>query len=275
MLLDADGTLLDFDQDMLHAFQATFETCFARQRPYAPELLEIYERCNNRWWKKLERGECEKSQLFTGRFRDFLAETGLSGDPEQINETYFKNLGQGGALLPGAAGAGAGSLGTVRAVHRHQWQRRHPKKPGWSGPGLLNYVNSYFVSEDAGAAKPDVRYFDYVFSRIPGFAKEEALLIGDSLTSDMMGAQNAGIDAVWYCPQGGEVPEGLSIPYRAGSFGEIRRLLLQQPLKRAAGRAPAPPCPTGQRPAQGGGPLALAAPRRAGARPPHRSRRHT
>ena len=95
--------------------------------------------------------------------------------------------------------------------------------------GLLNYVNSYFVSEDAGAAKPDVRYFDYVFSRIPGFEKEEALLIGDSLTSDMQGAKNAGIDAVWYCPQGGEVPEGLSIPYRAGSFEEIRRLLLQQP----------------------------------------------
>ena len=228
LLLDADGTLLDFDQDMLHAFQATFETCFARQRPYAPELLEIYERCNDRWWKKLERGECEKSQLFTGRFRDFLAETGLSGDPEQINETYFKNLGQGGALLPGA-------LELVRDLSE-QYElyivtngNAATQKTRLERSGLLNYVNSYFVSEDAGAAKPDVRYFDYVFSRIPGFAKEEALLIGDSLTSDMMGAQNAGIDAVWYCPQGGEVPEGLSIPYRAGSFGEIRRLLLQQP----------------------------------------------
>ena len=228
LLLDADGTLLDFDQDMLHAFHATFETCFARQRPYTPELLEIYERCNNRWWKKLERGECEKSQLFTGRFRDFLAETGLSGDPEQINETYFKNLGQGGALLPGA-------LELVRDLSE-QYElyivtngNAATQKTRLERSGLLNYVNSYFVSEDAGAAKPDVRYFDYVFSRIPGFAKEEALLIGDSLTSDMLGAQNAGIDAVWYCPQGGEVPEGLSITYRADSFEEIRRLLLQQP----------------------------------------------
>ncbi len=81
LLLDADGTLLDFDQDMLHAFQATFEACFAGQRPYAPALLDTYEGCNDRWWKKLERGECEKSQLFTGRFRDFLAETGLSRRP--------------------------------------------------------------------------------------------------------------------------------------------------------------------------------------------------
>ena len=228
LLLDADGTLLDFDQDMLHAFQATFETCFARQRPYAPELLDTYERCNDRWWKKLERGECEKSQLFTGRFRDFLAETGLSGDPEQINEMYFKNLGQGGALLPGA-------LELVRDLSE-QYElyivtngNAATQKTRLERSGLLSYVNSYFVSEDAGAAKPDVLYFDYVFSRIPGFEKDQALLIGDSLTSDMLGAQNAGIDAVWYCPQGGEVPEGLSIPYRAGSFGEIRGLLLQQP----------------------------------------------
>ena len=92
--------------------------------------------------------------------------------------------------------------------------------------GLLPYVQDVFVSEDAGAAKPDVRYFDYAFSRIPGFEKERALLIGDSLTSDMLGAQNAGIDSMWYCPQGGEAPEGLSITYQVGSFEEMRRVLL-------------------------------------------------
>ena len=65
-----------------------------------------------------------------------------------------------------------------------------------------------------------------MFSRIPGFEKERALLIGDSLTSDMLGAQNTGIDSVWYCPQGGEAPEGLSITYQVGSFEEMRRGLL-------------------------------------------------
>ena len=225
LLLDADGTLLDFDQDMLHAFHATFETCFAGQRPYAPELLEIYERCNNRWWKKLERGECEKSQLFTGRFRDFLTETGLSGDPEEINETYFRNLGQGGALLPGALElvrdlSGAYQLYIVTNGNAVSQMSRLERS------GLLPYVQDVFVSEDAGAAKPDVRYFDYAFSRIPCFEKERALLIGDSLTSDMLGAQNAGIDSMWYCPQGGEAPEGLSITYQVGSFEEMRRVLL-------------------------------------------------
>ena len=66
LLFDADYTLLDFDKDMFHAFQATYEACFGSQRPYSPALLEQYEACNDRWWKKLERGECTKPQLYVG-----------------------------------------------------------------------------------------------------------------------------------------------------------------------------------------------------------------
>ena len=92
LLFDADYTLLDFDKDMFHAFQATYEACFGSQRPYSPQLLEQYEVCNNRWWEKLERGECTKSQLYVGRFQDFLQETGLIGQPEETNRLYFENL---------------------------------------------------------------------------------------------------------------------------------------------------------------------------------------
>ena len=216
LLFDADKTLLDFDTDMLHAFQATYEACFGSQRPYSPALLEQYEACNDRWWKKLERGECTKPQLFAGRFQDFLQETGLTGQPEEINRLYFENLAQGGALLPGALElvrdlSGAYQLYIVT---------------NGNAVSQMSRLQDVFVSEDAGAAKPDVRYFDYAFSRIPGFEKERALLIGDSLTSDMLGAQNAGIDSMWYCPQGGEAPEGLSITYQVGSFEEMRRVLL-------------------------------------------------
>lgn len=225
LLFDADKTLLDFDTDMLHAFQATYAACFGSQRPYSPALLEQYEACNDRWWKKLERGECTKPQLFAGRFQDFLQETGLIGQPEEINRLYFENLAQGGALLPGALElvrdlSGAYQLYIVTNGNAASQRTR------LAHSGLLSYVGDVFVSEDAGAAKPDKRYFDYVFSRIPGFEKEEALLIGDSLTSDMRGAQNGGIDGLWYCPLGGEAPEDLSIPYRAESFEAIRELLL-------------------------------------------------
>lgn len=232
LLFDADYTLLDFDKDMFHAFQATYEACFGSQRPYSPALLEQYEACNDRWWKKLERGECTKPQLFAGRFQDFLQETGLTGQPEEINRLYFENLAQGGALLPGALElvrdlSGAYQLYIVTNGNAVSQMSRLERS------GLLPYVQDVFVSEDAGAAKPDVRYFDYAFSRIPGFEKERALLIGDSLTSDMLGAQNAGIDSMWYCPQAlryypewEEEAKKLSITYQVGSFEEMRRVLL-------------------------------------------------
>ena len=110
LLLDADGTLLDFDQDMLHAFQATYAACFGSQRPYSPALLEQYETCNNRWWAKLERGECTKPQLFVGRFTDFLGETGLTGGPGNHQPHLLRKPGPGRGPAARSLGVGAGPL---------------------------------------------------------------------------------------------------------------------------------------------------------------------
>ena len=214
LLFDADYTLLDFDKDMFHAFQATYEACFGSQRPYSPQLLEQYEVCNNRWWEKLERGECTKPQL----------ETGLTGQPEEINRLYFENLAQGGALLPGALElvrdlSGAYQLYIVTNGNAVSQMSRLERS------GLLPYVQDVFVSEDAGAAKPDVRYFDYAFSRIPGFEKERALLIGDSLTSDMAGGNRAGIPCCWYNPQGQPLPGDLDIQYDIRNLNEVREIV--------------------------------------------------
>ena len=232
LLFDADDTLLDFDADMLHAFQATYQTCFGTQKPYSTAMLDCYEACNNRWWDKFERQECTKPQLYEGRFRDFMGEAGLTGNPEEINRVYFENLGQGGALLPGA-------LELVKELAPHYQMyivtngNAVSQRTRLERSGLMVYIKDVFVSEEAGAGKPDKVYFDYVFARIPGFRREEALLIGDSLTSDMQGAQNGGIDSLWYYPlalmyhpEWEEQAKDLAITYRAGSFAEIKQLLL-------------------------------------------------
>lgn len=232
LLFDADYTLLDFDRDMELAFQRTFAACFAGQRDYSPALLAQYEACNNRWWAKLERGECQKQELYTGRFRDFLEEAGLLGDPEEIHRRYFENLAQGGALLPGALEL-VQDLSERYELYIVTNGNALSQKARLERAGLLPYVKDVFVSEDAGVPKPDKGYFDYAFSRIPGFSREQALLIGDSLTSDIQGAQNAGLDSLWYYPQTArfhpqweEEAKAYSITYRAGSFKEIRDLLL-------------------------------------------------
>lgn len=225
LLLDADGTLLDFPRDEEAAFTSLYDAYFAGQRPYSPEYLRCYDRCNARWWEKLERGECTKPELYVGRYVDFLRETGLSGQPEVLTQEYFKRLGQGGALLPGALGfvekcAGKYELYIVTNGNAATQKTR------LENSGLMRWVKEYFVSEDAGAAKPDPRYFDYVFSRLPHVRRETSLVIGDSLTSDIQGAVNAGLHSLYYHPDGPVACAGTPpYTYEAGSYQEVLGIL--------------------------------------------------
>ena len=226
LLLDADRTLFDFEASQANALKTAYEAAgFSQTLPYTPDILDCYSRINQSWWQRLERKECTKPQLQLGRFREFFRCLGLSFDPESFNRMYMEELGNGSWLLPHAEEV-CRELAKTCTLYIVTNGNAVSQMSRLERSGLLPYVQDVFVSEDAGAAKPDVRYFDYAFSRIPGFEKERALLIGDSLTSDMLGAQNAGIDSMWYCPQGGEAPEGLSITYQVGSFEEMRRVLL-------------------------------------------------
>ena len=89
--------------------------------------------------------------------------------------------------------------------------------------GLAPYFREVFVSEAVGVGKPDKRYFDYVAAHIPGFSPAEALVIGDSPSSDIQGAVNAGLDSLWYDPAG-QHPQP-PCTYRAESYEAIRELL--------------------------------------------------
>ena len=83
------------------------------------------------------------------------------------------------------------------------------------------YICDAFISEEAGASKPSAAYFDYVFSRIPGITRENCLLIGDSPSSDLRGANNYSIPCCWYNPQGLARPQGLRIDYEIRDLPEL------------------------------------------------------
>ena len=229
LLFDADGTLLDFETACAHAFQRTY---FAQgldlQKPYSAQLLESYRKNNENWWGKLERGECTRPQLYLGRFADFLQENGLSGDPQALHETYFPLLGEGGDLLPGAEELvkrlkAAGYFLYLITNGKASTQRTRLERSG-----LQPYFEDCFISEDTGFAKPDFRFFDYVFSRIPGFSAKRGLVIGDSLSSDIQGAANAGLDSIWYAPSAAENKNKAPYTLLARSYEEILRFLCDE-----------------------------------------------
>ncbi len=225
LLFDLDYTLLDFDADMTMAFEKLYESCgFGAARPYAPAMLDTYEKYNVKWWGIFEAGGCTKPELFRNRFADFLAETGLSGDPDEMNRVYFDFLGQGGVLYPGAEDL-LKDLAAEYPIYIITNGNADTAKTRIKNSGVSRYIRGCFVSEAIGFAKPDARYFDYVFSHIPGVEKEKAVVIGDSTHSDILGAQNAGVDSIWYRSGDTKLPQGVSCTYQAASYDDILRIL--------------------------------------------------
>jgi 2-haloacid dehalogenase len=90
---------------------------------------------------------------------------------------------------------------------------------------LFKYFDDCFISEDVGYEKPHIKYFEHVANAIPDFDPEKAIVIGDSLTSDMQGGINAGIDTCWYNPSGKSVPDGYDLTYVVSNFSEMENIL--------------------------------------------------
>ncbi len=100
------------------------------------------------------------------------------------------------------------------------------QKSRFGGCALAPYFEQCFISEEMGCAKPEKRFFDLVAAAIPRFDPTDAIVIGDSLTSDIRGGINAGLPTCWYNPAGKPVPDGLPVTYTVRDLAEIRGILL-------------------------------------------------
>ena len=199
ILWDIDGTLLNFLKSEEYGIRKCFETFGLGE--CTDEMLGRYSLINRKWWEKLERGECTKPEVLEGRYREFFASEGIAFDRiAEFNQAYQLYLGdkaffhEGGdrvvQALKGRCKQYAVTNGTALA------QERKLKLSG-----LEEQLDGIFISEKVGFEKPDVRFFEAVFSAISCKA-EDCIIIGDSLTSDIQGGINAGIECWWYNPSG-------------------------------------------------------------------------
>ena len=197
LLFDADNTLFDFDRADHFAFAAS---CTVSGLEYSEELLHRYWVHNNACWEMLERGEASKEFICVERFRRFFAELGVDADPIAANQAHLETLATCSFPTPHSVEVCKKLSEThrlflvtnaVASVQRGRLARAEIKP----------YLEAAFISEEAGAQKPTTAYFDYVFAHIDGITKENCLLIGDSLTSDIRGANNYGLDCCWFNPK--------------------------------------------------------------------------
>ena len=222
IFLDLDDTILDFGAAERAAYTGAL---VLHGIPYSDALLERYRRVNVLWWEKMERGEADREEMLVDRHRDFFAQEGIDADPAAFEADYRRLLGIGHwfvegaeALLPWLRGRGYRLFLASNGVSDTQYSRI-------ASAGIGNCFEQIFISGALGLHKPDPAYFRYCFDRIPGFDPARALLIGDSLTSDVRGAKNAGIDACWFNRSGKTAPPDLRPEYEITALGQLREIL--------------------------------------------------
>lgn len=196
LFLDLDDTILDFQKAERLALAKTLESFGL---PPTDTVLARYHQINREHWERLERKELTRQQVLVGRFAALFAEMGLSAQAEQVARAYEENLSQGHYFLPGAEEA-LKSLSKKYKLYLASNGTARVQAGRLKSAGIIPYFQEIFVSEEMGYNKPDPAYFDACFARIPGFRKDRAMMVGDSLTSDILGGIQAGIAACWVNP---------------------------------------------------------------------------
>ena len=218
VFFDLDQTILDFHKSEREAL-----TQMLMHFGVIPDekMLMLYSEINLSQWKLLEQKKLTLDELKVSRYRIFLEKIGVCGvSPTEATKYYEQALCRGYFTVPGAVemleamykryDLYIASNGTPNVQHSRI-----------EGSGIAKYFKDVFISHELGVSKPDKSFFDICFSKIHGFEHKTALMIGDSLTSDIAGGINAGIKTLWYNPDNLISNNDIKPDYVAFSLDEI------------------------------------------------------
>ncbi len=216
LLWDVDGTLLDFQAAERAAIRSLFHEFGIGE--CSDSMLSEYSMINKKYWEMLERGERTKKEILVGRFKEFFDREGIdSSISSDFNDRYQLSLGDTVAYCDNSYELVSSLKGLIpQYVVSNGTVIAQTKKLRTSGFDKL--VDGVFLSEDLGFEKPRREFFDIVMESIGQPSRDRVLVVGDSLTSDILGGNNAEIKTCFYNP--------LREPNRTGAIPdyEIRDL---------------------------------------------------
>lgn len=217
ILFDMDDTLLDFQKAQLFGFK---DVLLHYNIEFNQEFYDIYTKINHALRERFENGILTKDHVQTQRFTDFFRAINQSIDGAEANCIYQNSLEKQHWLIPYAKEvcellSKKYTISIItNGVGRTQMHRI-------SSSAIFPFISHVIISEDIGFAKPDKRFFDYVISKL-NCKSEKMLVVGDSLSSDILGANNANIDAYWYNPHMKHLNKNLVIKH---TITDLRQLL--------------------------------------------------
>ena len=221
LFLDLDDTILDFHKAERIAIGKTIADFGVEP---TDEVRHRYHLINKWHWEQLELGTMTRAEILVGRFKVLFDELGVTVDAEKVARTYEKNLGTGHWFLPGAEEAVA-SLSKKYRLFLASNGTASVQKGRMTSANLYRFFEQVFVSQELGHNKPSKEYFDAAIARIPGFDPEKCLMVGDSLTSDILGGKNAGLRTVWVNPAHAPARPDIVPDYEIESLSQLEELL--------------------------------------------------
>lgn len=224
ILWDVDGTLLDFKQAEYAAIKKCFEIFSLGE--CTDEMIGRYSAINRKYWEKLERKEITKQEVLVNRFTDFFAAEHIQTDcVEEFNKEYQLQLGETICFCDHSYELLKNLKGHVKQYAVTNGTKvAQDKKLRKSG--LIDLLDGVFISEELGTEKPGIEFFEKVWEQIGHYEKEEVMIVGDSLTSDMQGGNHAGIVCCWYNPKGLINEMQLRIDYEIDNLQKIQKIIL-------------------------------------------------
>lgn len=221
LFLDLDDTILDFQKAEKIALSKTLEQFGLEPNQH---VLHRYHLINKAHWEALERKEMTREQVLVGRFQMLFEEMGIQVEAEKVARTYEHNLGIGHYFLPGAEKA-VERLSKKYKLYLASNGTASVQKGRLTSANLYRFFERVFVSQEIGANKPAPEYFERAFAQIPDFDKSKAIIVGDSLSSDILGGQNAGIATCWVNPDHKEGRADIRVDYEIEALSQLEALL--------------------------------------------------
>lgn len=222
LFLDLDDTILDFHKAERIAISKTFQA-FGLEPTEA--VLDRYHVINRQHWERLEKGELTREQVLQGRFEVLFREMGRRADAAAIARTYEHNLSIGHYFLPGAREA-LDALGKHCRLYLASNGTASVQQGRLTSAGLYPVFEKVFVSQELGFNKPSIEFFNACTRQIPGYDPKKAMMVGDSLTSDIQGGINAGMATCWVNPTHAPGRPDIRPDYEITALSELEGLLL-------------------------------------------------
>ena len=220
LFLDLDDTILDFHKAERIAIAKTIRDFGVEP---TEEVLHRYHIINKWHWEQLELGKLTRAEVLENRFVVLFNELGVTVDATACARTYEKNLSQGHWFLPGAEEA-VDALSKKYRLFLASNGTASVQKGRMTSANLYRFFETVFVSQEIGHNKPSKAYFDACFAQIPDFDISKAMIVGDSLSSDIKGGINAGMKTVWVNP-GHAQATNIQPDYEIEALSQLEALL--------------------------------------------------